>query len=279
MGDYANWKYRYIFIILAYVAVWMGIFFCFSAIGWPGEIRKCVKHQTCFCEYVDLSTLWGQPVSSLTNFAYVISGVAIVIYLTMNAGSISPSMSGPHDNFKRITPYSFLYAMLTVNVGIGSLFMHAAQRKWAGTFDVFAMNMFITFVLVYSIAQLMKMPLKRFLVLYTAIEVSMFVFYQLDLVKSNTIFGIIVAAATSWEVAFQIICRKKNLTIRRDWKYLLFSVLFFVSGFVVWDLEDLGSIPCDPFSLLQAHGIWHVITAIATFTIFLYVHSEKEVER
>nr|MDO8110931.1 ceramidase domain-containing protein [Candidatus Sigynarchaeota archaeon] len=262
--------------MLAYILAWMAIFMGFSIIGWPGDIRKCVAHQTCFCEYVDLNTLWGQPVSSLTNFAYVISGLAIVIFLTMNASSISPSMNGPHDNYKRITPYSFLYAILTVNVGIGSLFMHASQRKWTGTFDVFAMNMFIVYVLLYSITEFLKMPLKRFLVLYAVIEASMFVFYQLDLIKANTVFGIIVAATTGWEVAFQIICRKKNLPIRRDWKYLLFSVLFFVSGFVVWEMEDLGIIPCDPFSLLQAHGIWHVITAIATFMIFLYIRSENK---
>ena len=268
-------------MILAYVAAWMGVFLAFSAIGWPGEIKNCVSNQPlkpCFCEYVDLNTLWGQPVSSLTNFAYVVSGVAIVIYLTMNGpGSDSASTGGLHDKFKKVTPYSFLYAVLAVNIGISSLFMHASQRKWAGTFDVFCMNMFIVFVLVYSIAQFLKMPLKRFLVLYAIIEVGMFILYQVPKLKENAIFGIIVAAATGWEVAFQIMCRKKNLTVRRDWKYLLFSVLFFVSGFIVWELEDLGIIPCDPYSLLQAHGIWHVITAIATFTIFLYVHSEKEI--
>jgi predicted membrane channel-forming protein YqfA (hemolysin III family) len=124
----------------------------------------------------------------------------------------------------------------------------------------------------------LKVPLKWFILIYAAIEVGMFVFYQAPKLKENTIFGIIVAAATGWEVAFQIICRKKNLPVRRDWKYLMLSVVFFVSGFIVWEMEDLGVIPCDPYSLLQAHGIWHVITAIATFTIFLYIHSEKEIQ-
>ncbi len=274
---WSRWKYRHVFGILAYVAAWMVIFLSFWIAGWPGKIKKCVSTQTCFCENVDLNSIWGQPVSSLTNFAYIVSAVSIVVYLTRAASVIPMNEDDYYNKFKKITACSFLYAILVATIGIGSLFMHASQRTWTGLFDVYAMNLFIVFVFIYSIAQFRRASLKQLLITYATIEAVMLVVYLLARLKENAIFGMITAVTVCWEVIYQVDSRRRRRPYRRDWRFLALSITAFLGGFIAWELEDFGITPCDPYSLVQVHGFWHVITAVATFFIFLYVKSETKV--
>ncbi|MBN2151168.1 MAG: ceramidase domain-containing protein [Candidatus Lokiarchaeota archaeon] len=285
--------------MVAYIIAWSVIFMLFEALGWPGDIKKCVIRDDCFCEHYDPATLLGQPVNSITNLAYVFVGLAIMYHLIKESGSWEcktwPSplpgsrLAGQISNkngsrpFTTLTLESVFYTILVINIGISSFFMHASQRKWAGTFDTFCMNMFIVFVGLYSIAKALNWPSKGFFALYGVIEVIMLVLYLLpDMVKDNDVFAAITAMTVGWEVAWQIAChsirvsrgaRDTRVQERRDGRLLSLSIGLFLGGYLIWILEDTRIWPCDPLALFQPHGIWHVLTALATYAIFRYMRS------
>ncbi|OLS13668.1 MAG: hypothetical protein RBG13Loki_2734 [Promethearchaeota archaeon CR_4] len=277
MSFLAKWKYRHVFFTSLYMGGWMILLYVLWRLGWPGDVQGCVSSQSCFCEFVDLNTFWGQPFSSPTNFAYVVSGFAIILYYDY----VRPSSAnaGPSKDFDHLTPFSFLYALLTITIGIGSLYMHVSWRNWAGTFDVYAMNLYIVFLLLYLVTHAFHWSWGRFLVLYIPIEVVMFVIYQWGIVEdANLVFGVLTAAVIILEIVWQVVSRFHQTLARRDWRLLFVSIAFFLGAFGIWLLQKSEIWPCDPDSLLQPHGLWHIFTAAATFTIFLYLKSEYLLE-
>jgi len=267
-----RWKYRHVFFTSLYIGVGVLVLYLLWRLRWPGDLQGCVAAQSCFCEFVDLNTFWGQPVNSLTNFAYVASGFTIILYYDYKAPS-TPN-ADPSENFDNLTPFSFLYALLTITIGIGSLFMHASWRRWAGTFDVYAMNLFIVFVLLYLVIHAFHWSWERFLALYIPVEVIMLVLYQWHLVDSNLVFGIVTLMVIVWETLWQVLSFHRHNPAWRDWRWFLASILFFLGGYTIWLLEKGDIWPCDPYTWFQPHGLWHIFTAAATLTIFWYLKSE-----
>ncbi len=45
-------------------------------------------------------------------------------------------------------------------------------------------------------------------------------------------------------------------------------------AFVIWNAGQHGL--CDPHSLLQAHGVWHLLCAVAAYLLFRLWASERD---
>ncbi len=58
------------------------------------------------------------------------------------------------------------------------------------------------------------------------------------------------------------------------WFFL--GVFLYLSAFAVWQTGKPGHPTCDPDSLLQAHGLWHLMTALATVCFFVFLRTERE---
>ncbi len=56
-------------------------------------------------------------------------------------------------------------------------------------------------------------------------------------------------------------------------KYMISAVALLAVAFGIWQL-DLHGLICDPESLLQGHGAWHILDAGAAYCMFLYYYSE-----
>jgi hypothetical protein len=52
-------------------------------------------------------------------------------------------------------------------------------------------------------------------------------------------------------------------------RFIYFGVGILLIAYVIWTLDQNG-IVCDPISLVQGHAVWHVLTAVAAFMIFLH---------
>lgn len=53
---------------------------------------------------------------------------------------------------------------------------------------------------------------------------------------------------------------------------------FFIA-YAVWTTGTDDHLFCDPDSFLQAHALWHVLTALATWCFFLFLRTERQVRR
>ena len=56
------------------------------------------------------------------------------------------------------------------------------------------------------------------------------------------------------------------------WFFL--GVFFFVAAYYIWEQGKAGTDWCHPDSLLQLHGIWHLLCAMATWSFFKFFRTE-----
>ncbi len=67
--------------------------------------------------------------------------------------------------------------------------------------------------------------------------------------------------------------KKPNSTRTIPW-FLLGSITYF-SAFSIWLTGVPNHVSCDPDSLIQSHGLWHLLSALATLFYFFHYRSEK----
>jgi uncharacterized membrane protein len=66
----------------------------------------------------------------------------------------------------------------------------------------------------------------------------------------------------------------------RDWKYLVWTLLAFVTAIFVWGWSQTGGPLCVPDSVYQGHAFWHILAmAVAPYLIFKYLRSELRARR
>ena len=57
------------------------------------------------------------------------------------------------------------------------------------------------------------------------------------------------------------------------------GVVSYMSAFAIWQTGKAGHPLCDPDALIQAHGIWHLLSAVATACFFLFLRTERSESR
>ena len=67
--------------------------------------------------------------------------------------------------------------------------------------------------------------------------------------------------------------------IERDsQKWVLLGTSSFILGMLVWPYGKEGSAYCNPDSILQIHGLWHLLCAFATWCFYIHFMSERIVQ-
>jgi hypothetical protein len=63
----------------------------------------------------------------------------------------------------------------------------------------------------------------------------------------------------------------------RTYRWYFLGMIAYMSAFAIWLTGVPNNANCNPDSLIQAHGIWHILSAIATYFFFLHYRSEKTI--
>ena len=61
----------------------------------------------------------------------------------------------------------------------------------------------------------------------------------------------------------------------RTYKWFFLGMASYLAAFSIWLTGVPDNDNCVPDSLIQAHGIWHLLTAISTYFFFLHYRSAK----
>jgi len=64
-------------------------------------------------------------------------------------------------------------------------------------------------------------------------------------------------------------------TYSRTYKWFFLGMASYLTAFSIWLTGVPDNANCVPDSLIQAHGIWHLLTAISTYFFFLHYRSAK----
>jgi len=80
-----------------------------------------------------------------------------------------------------------------------------------------------------------------------------------------------------WVILFWLpgVLASKQPVNKRTYKWYFLGMIAYFSAFAIW----LTGVPdhdlCKPDSIIQAHSIWHLLSALATYFFFLHFRDEK----
>ncbi len=161
--------------------------------------------------------------------------------------------------------------------------MHATWRGQTDFLDVLSMNMYMSGLLVTSIAFLFdwkKNSFYRTLLVVFSLDVFFMIFSFLlvgvDLFTALVVITFLSEVVLSLGVYSKLFKRFGARQIKRNTILLGIVLGLFLTAYWLWHF-GLGNAPsCDPYALWQWHAVWHFITACCTILIAMYIRTEKE---
>ncbi|MCO5232985.1 MAG: ceramidase [Chitinophagales bacterium] len=222
-----------------------------------------------FCE-AGHPGLIKQPVNTFSNIGFIIVGLLI---------GWSQASGHFKENKNLITQglfFSTFFACLSVLLGPGSMAMHATTSHVGGFLDMLSMYMVASFIFSYAITRLMKWDKRGFIGAFIfAMTVQLIVHhldYEVPVVGfiGSFCFGVFLVLTAIIEFINYIIHRPNIQLI-----YGIASILAMCLAFFIWNLSLSTSPWCDPSSLIQGHGIWHILNAVSIYFLYRFYTSER----
>jgi hypothetical protein len=192
-----------------------------------------------------------QPANTLSNFGFILMG----LWLATRA-----------KNWRAAS-----FATVIAFLGPGSMALHAGMTSLGGGIDVASMFLFIGFALLIDAARLNPFVEARFSTAAAAGAAGLFAlgvrFHRHGIPMFAWLITLFVAA--------EVFVRLKGGGPARDRRLLALASAFFFTGYVCWKLSEKSTGPwCWPTSPFQGHAFWHLFSALAAGTIYLYLEPE-----
>ena len=64
----------------------------------------------------------------------------------------------------------------------------------------------------------------------------------------------------------------------RTYRWYFMGMIAYMSAFAIWLTGVPDHESCNPDTLFQAHGYWHLLTALSTILFFYHYRSEKLIQ-
>jgi hypothetical protein len=245
----------------------MTIFLLAVYFGWMG---KPAGAGASFCE-VGNGGLIMQPVNTWSNLGFIAIGFLIAWQ------QFQRRFAAPNNPFNRGMFYGTFYATLSVLLGPGSMAMHATTTKIGGFFDMLSMYMIASFIMAYAIRRLLQLKIKGFLATFSSLLVFCIICNFQDIKPpivgsfGSFIFGLLLILSAPIEL---ILLYSKGNKINVWFGFGAIGTMCL--AFFIWNMSLTGMPWCDPSSLVQGHGIWHLLNATAVYLLYRYYVSEDE---
>ncbi|MGN0065150.1 MAG: ceramidase domain-containing protein [Nocardioides sp.] len=233
--------------------------------GWLGpDVDRGAE----FCEVS--CGLLAQPVNTWSNLGFVAAGLAVGWHAR-----------GPERLGHTMAARPFLavaYAVVVVLLGPASAAMHATESHLGGVLDLTSMYLVASWAAAYALLRLRGWSLRRFPGVFVALVVACELVGALDMAvpvlmhPGNVAFLTLLVTALVAEIRLR---RRTHLRTQLGWG--VGAVGSLVVAFVIWNLGQHGW--CDPGSVWQAHGAWHLLCAVSAYCLFrLYASEEAAAE-
>jgi hypothetical protein len=206
----------------------------------------------CFCEYVDMQSSIKQFSNTFSSFAFVYVGWVIFF-----------SSVYTKDTLMKI------FGISSVFIGFGSAFFHATLTFLGQVLDLAGMFLLSSFILLYAIHRIFHLTRTNTIILLIVSNVildgGLFIVPEMR----RYLFGALIVSGLLGELFY---IKKQHNPIDTKWLKYAFAILLIAFG--IWIL-DLTKVVCEPTSLWQGHTLWHILSAIATYLLYLYYRQEK----
>ncbi|WP_435200749.1 ceramidase domain-containing protein [Janibacter sp. GS2] len=217
--------------------------------AWQGWLGAPVGRGAGFCE-ATRSGVIKQPVNAASNLGFTVAALAIAL-------RTSRSTTGPRT---AMTSFAVVVALL----GPGSAAMHATETAVGGHLDLLSMYLLASFTAAYALVRAGWLTTRHggwlFVVLVVVCEAIGALPISLPVIMhpGNAAF----AALLLTTIALELVMVRRGWT---EWPWGAASVGTLLLAFTVWNLAKDGSAWCSPGSIIQGHGIWHLLDALAAY--------------
>jgi hypothetical protein len=312
--------YRPLWITLTALACFAIAAAFLGANGWgpPAANEQAIGEASRWCERVSGGFL-REPVNTLSNLGFVVSGLAMLWVLgrDVQAGRPSPNrMIG-------LTPVALMYAAATVFLGPGSMVMHGTHTFFGAWLDNVSMVAYITIPWLFNVSVMGRWRDRTLITVYAvilAVYAAGYWFIGPDLGIGFELFNVSVplwmlsevlyanwSPTVRWASGFLgfVVAAAFGITpldmvrnIGQYWWFPLFwlpgllaryapparrtytpwffaGTASFLLAYAIWQTGHAGDPWCHPDSLLQAHAIWHLLGALATWCFFKFLRTER----
>lgn len=221
---------------------------------WQGWLGPAAGRGSEFCE-ATRSGLIKQPVNTWSNLGFTAAALATAWQVRRSTGPTRTAMTG--------------FAVVVALLGPGSAAMHATETSVGGRLDLLSMYLLASFATAYALVRSGRLEARwggwLFVVLVVLCEVIGSLPAQLPVLMhpGNAIFAALLL--TTLVLEFGLVRRD-----RLDPRWGLASVGTLLLAFVIWNGAKDGSPLCWPHSIVQGHGIWHLLDALAAYFLARY---------
>ena len=253
-------------LVVAALTAVVSLALALAAARW-GWLGADVGRGSGFCEAARPGWVL-QPANTWSNLGFVVAGLAVAAYAADRA-RLGLTM-GAHPGL------ALTYAVVVVLLGPGSMAMHATQTRLGGDLDLLSMFLVSGFALAYAVMRLARRGPGLFAVLFPVLVVIGMVVLltggQVPLVRhsGNAAFAVMLLLAIVVEV---VLWRRRD--VRQDAAFGVAAVATLLVAYTVWQFGRRGHPWCDPDSLLQWHGLWHVLCAVGAYLMFRHDTAER----
>lgn len=200
------------------------------------------------CEHIGQGLL-AQPVNTLSSLAYIAVG-AMLLRRALAARSSERVVLA-------------VYAVTVIGVGLGSVAFHGPMPSWGRVLHDASIASVLAFVIGYDIALVRGFTARSGLAGFSMLLGPCAVVLTVWPDVSNALDSVLVVGAVVAEVA---VARspKRVATARglvREPAVWIFGAALLAVGAALNALGRTDAPLCDPDSLAQLHGVWHVLTA------------------
>jgi Ceramidase len=217
------------------------------------------------CEHIGQGLL-GQPVNTLSSLAYVAVGMLLL-----------------RRAFRRSAPSVVLavYAVIVVAIGLGSVAFHGPMPSWGRFVHDLPIAAVLALVIAYDVALVRETGVRSALGGFGALLGVCAVVLAIWPDASNPLDSVLVVAAAVAEVA--VARSPKRIAagrggVREPSVWIVGGAVLAV-GAALNALGRTDAPLCDPNSLAQLHGLWHVLTAVAMWVYGAGVLGPREQAR
>lgn len=263
-------KQKHIFLFPLFTAlITLSLLFIAIVNGWFGEAAGV---GSVFCE-ADRSGLIKQPVNTWSNLGFIFCGLYIGWILSRG------KYNHNNNNLTRRVFYAAFFSSLVVYLGPGSMAMHATTTAVGGFLDMLSMYLIAAFLTAYSSERFFNLSPLHFTFIFIGILTFCIWanFQDVDFIFrffGNTVFAFFISLTILFEALNIFIRKMKHETV---WAFL--SLVTLLLAFLIWNLWQNNTSLCDPHSLIQGHGIWHLLNALSLYFLFRYYVSEDVVKK
>ncbi len=256
-------KYRaFLICLLAAIACWAAYFAWYRA-GFPGRPIHV------FCE-ADTGGLFKQDANSVSALLFTYFGLAIAWSASRKKAE---SPSPPSQNLmNRSDFYPGVYSLALVLLGFGTLAMHGSLTGEGGFLDVSSMYIWVSFCVCYSFLRIVRRGPICFLAAYAALSAFLVLSTKRGFLPVDQTFGALILISVLLELVYKSVNRKQ---VRFQNRWAIYTAVSFFSAFGIWNLSLAGRPFYYPDTILQGHAVWHILCAVATWTIYRYYQSEQ----